>query len=236
MTSSKKNNPYGRILLVVDVQNDFCPGGALGVPGGDELIPATNRLIELFYKLGWPIAGTQDWHPPGHISFASKHPGKKVHDVISLKGVPEQMLWPDHCVMGSHGAQFHQEIRHDLFSMITRKGSDPQIDSYSVFFENDRKTTTGFDAFLKKLRLKEIFLCGLATDYCVYFSAMDALSLGYRVVVVTDACRGVDAPPGNVKRRLDEMKKSGVLLLESDFLEQNLPEIDLFANLAGESQ
>ena len=229
MTSSKKNNPWGRVLLVVDVQNDFCPGGALGVPGGDELIPAANRLIELFHSLGWPVAGTQDWHPPGHVSFASSHPGKKVYDTIDLEDVEGQMLWPDHCVMGSFGAEFHKEIRHDLFSMITRKGSDPMIDSYSVFFENDRKSTTGFDAFLTRLNLKEIYICGLATDYCVYFSAMDALFLGYRVVVVTDACRGVDAPPGNIQKRLQEMKEKGVLLVESrELLESDFSKVDLF--------
>ncbi len=200
----------GDALLVIDVQNDFCPGGSLPVPEGDEVVPVVNRLAPLF-----PLVGaTQDWHPPGHVSFASSHPGASPFEVKEWKG-GEQVLWPDHCVAGSPGAGFHPSLLTASFRFILRKGTHPEVDSYSGFLENDRKTRTGLAGLLRELGVRRIFLCGLATDYCVKATALDGREAGFQVVVLEDACRPVDVPPGNLERALDEMRDEGVRIASS---------------------
>jgi len=205
-----KHRHEGSVLLVVDVQNDFCPGGALEVKGGDEVIPVINALMPLFPG----VVATQDWHPPGHVSFASSHPGRKIYDALEARGI-RQVLWPDHCVQGSEGADFHTALERRFITLILRKGFTPGLDSYSAFFENDRKTPTGLAFFLKGLGHERVYLCGLATDYCVLYSAMDALALGFRVFLVEDAVRGVDLPEGSASKALDTMKAGGATILGS---------------------
>ncbi len=205
-------------LLVIDVQNDFCHGGSLEVKDGEAVVPVINGLSKRFFN----VVATQDWHPADHLSFASNHPGKRVNDVVNLLGI-EQVLWPDHCVAGSHGADFHPDLDTTGFSLIVRKGRRKEIDSYSAFFENDRKTPTGLHGYLKDTGVKELYLCGLATDYCVYYSAMDAVKLGYGVYLVEDAVRGVDFPQGNIERSISRMKEAGVILISSSRLNNNLP-------------
>jgi nicotinamidase/pyrazinamidase len=199
-----------RVLLVVDVQNDFCPGGNLAVPEGDRVVEVINTLMSRFYA----VAATQDWHPEGHVSFASSHTGKKAFDVIELGG-RRQVLWPDHCVVGSSGAEFHPDLNTDPFRAVFRKGSDPNLDSYSAFFENDRKTPTGVEDYLKGIGLTEVYLTGLAMDVCVYFSAMDAVHSGFKTYLVEDACRGIDSPAGSLTERIDGMKAAGVRIVRS---------------------
>jgi nicotinamidase/pyrazinamidase len=200
----------GAALLVVDVQNDFCPGGALEVEGGDEVIPVINALMPLFPM----VVATQDWHPPGHVSFASSHPGLKIHDAVDAGGI-HQILWPDHCVQGSEGADFHPALERRFITLVLRKGFAPGLDSYSAFFENDRKTPTGLAFFLRGLGFERVCLCGLAADYCVLYSAMDALSLGFRVLLVEDAVRGVDVPHGSSRKALETMTAGGATVLGS---------------------
>jgi nicotinamidase/pyrazinamidase len=200
----------GSALLVIDVQNDFCPGGRLEVKKGDEVIPVVNALMPLFPR----VVATQDWHPRGHVSFASSHRGKEVHDTVEVGGM-RQVLWPDHCVQGSEGADFHPALERRFFSLILRKGFALGLDSYSAFFENDRKTSTGLAYFLKGLGFESVCLCGLATDYCVLYSAVDALALGFRVFLVEDAVRGVDVPSGSEGRALATMRARGVTILGS---------------------
>ena len=191
-------------LLVTDVQNDFCPGGALPVKRGDLVVPVINRLIKHFGV----IVATQDWHPPNHKSFASMHPEKKLYDVIKLRG-SEQVLWPDHCIQGTHGADLHEELDKTRFSAIIRKGMNPEIDSYSVFKDNIKESVTGLDGYLKEIGIKRIYLVGLATDYCVYYSAMDGIDSGYEVTIILDATRGIDIPPGSMQRKLSEFQSRG---------------------------
>jgi nicotinamidase/pyrazinamidase len=175
------------VLLVVDVQNDFCPGGALAVPYGDEVVPPVNRLARAFSH----VVLTQDWHPAGHRSFASTHPGKKPFDVIELPYGP-QILWPDHCIQGSVGAEFRRDLDIPHAQMIIRKGYRLKIDSYSALFENDHNTPTGLAGYLRERGLTRVFVSGLAYDFCVRYSAEDAVAAGFEVVVVEDACRGID--------------------------------------------
>ncbi|MBU1176748.1 MAG: bifunctional nicotinamidase/pyrazinamidase [Alphaproteobacteria bacterium] len=174
-------------LIVVDVQNDFCPGGALAVPGGDEIVPHVNSLISEFDH----VVLTQDWHPSGHASFASLYPGRKPFDTIELN-YGTQVLWPDHCVQGSHGAAFHADLRTDKAELIVRKGFRHGMDSYSAFFENDRETPTGLAGYLRERGIISVTLCGLAFDYCVGFSALDAASAGFATAVIAHACRAID--------------------------------------------
>lgn len=195
-------------LIVVDIQNDFLPGGALAVPGGDEIIPAVNRLMEKFDL----VVATQDWHPAGHGSFASAHPGKDPGDVIMLNGL-EQILWPDHCVQGTYGAEFSPELNVQLIEKTIRKGTDPGIDSYSGFFDNGRKKDTGMDEYLRGRGVDTVYIAGLATDYCVKFTALDAAALGYRTQVIPEATRAVNLRPGDYDRALEEMKAAGVRLV-----------------------
>lgn len=204
-------DPGNRTLLIVDVQNDFCPGGSLAVERGDEVVPVINRISPSFPR----IVATQDWHPRTHMSFASNHPGRKPLEAIEVSGAL-QVLWPDHCVQGTPGAELHPLLDVRGIGLVLRKGMRPELDSYSAFFENDRKTSTGLGHYLLGLGIREIFLCGLATDYCVLASALDARALGFRVTLVRDACRGVDFPAGSVERALVEMEKAGVRMVLSD--------------------
>jgi len=198
-------------LVIVDVQNDFCPGGALAVPDGDAVVEPINRVAKRFSI----VAATQDWHPPGHVSFAGSHPGAQPYEVVRLDG-QEQVLWPDHCVRGTFGADFHPRLDPACYRFVVRKGIHTGLDSYSTFLENDRKTPTGLIGMFRELGIRRVFLAGLATDYCVYFSALDGLAAGFRVAVLEDACRGVDVPPGNLERTLGEMRRQGVEILRTD--------------------
>ena len=193
-------------LLVIDMQNDFCPGGALAVAGGDRIVPGINALMADFKA----VILTQDWHPAGHSSFASSHPGKSPFASMDMDYGP-QVLWPDHCVQGSHGAAFHEDLDTTRADLILRKGHDPAIDSYSAFFENDRKTPTGLHGYLQTRGIGGLTLAGLATDFCVGFSAMDAARLGYAVTLRQDLCRGIDMD-GSLSAALEGMKSAGVRL------------------------
>ena len=175
------------VLIVIDVQNDFCPGGALAVPRGDEVVPVINRLATRFRH----VVLTQDWHPSGHFSFASTHPGKKPFETVAAPYGP-QVLWPDHCVQGSQGAQFHAALGIPHAALVLRKGMAPAIDSYSAFYENDRTTPTGLVGYLRERGFSRLFLAGLAFDFCVRYSAEDAQRAGFAVFVCEDACRGID--------------------------------------------
>ena len=175
------------VLLVVDVQNDFCPGGKLAVPAGDEVVPLVNQLGERFQH----VVLTQDWHPPGHRSFASAHPGRQPFETIAFPYGP-QVLWPDHCAQGTPGAEFHAGLKVPRAQLVIRKGYRRDIDSYSAFYENDHKTPTGLAGYLRERGLARVFVVGLALDFCVRYSAEDAHRCGFEVVVVEDACRGID--------------------------------------------
>ena len=192
------------VLLIVDVQNDFCLGGALAVPDGDAIVPLVNKLAA-----GFPhVILTQDWHPPGHASFASSHPGKQPFDTIEVS-YGEQILWPDHCVQGTQGAAFHPGLDVPHAELVLRKGFMSVIDSYSAFRENDRRTPTGLANYLKEREFERITLCGLATDFCVLFSAIDAREAGFQVSIVTSACRGIDVD-GSIGRAIHSMREAGV--------------------------
>lgn len=191
-------------LLVIDMQNDFCPGGALAVEGGDDIVPGINTLMTDFPA----VILTQDWHPAGHSSFASSHPGKSPFEMTEMTYGP-QVLWPDHCIQGSTGAAFHAELDTTRADLIIRKGYDPAIDSYSAFFENDRKTATGLHGYLQTRGIGRLTLVGLATDFCVGFSATDAARLGYEVTLRQDLCRGIDMN-GSLAAALDAMTSAGV--------------------------
>src|SRR5690606_38712737 len=197
------------LLLIVDIQNDFCPGGALGVAEGDLIIPEVNRLQQYFEH----IELTQDRLPRGHLSFASTHAGKKPHESIDLP-YGTQVLWPDHCVQGTPGADFHPELNTDKAQLIIRKGVYTEIDSYSAFQENDRKTPTGLTGYLRDLDIRRLFICGLATDFCVTWSALDARAVGMDVVVVEDACKGIDVN-GSMEAALAALRKAGVRLVSA---------------------
>ncbi len=199
-----------RLLLIIDVQNDFCPGGSLAVEEGDAVVPVINAVIPFFPA----AAATQDWHPQDHVSFASSHSGRKVLDTVDAQGI-RQILWPDHCVQGTRGAELHPRLDTRGIGLVLRKGMRRTLDSYSAFFENDRRTETGLKYYLKGLGIKEVLLCGLATDYCVFYSAMDARKLGFKAVLIRDACRGVDFPKGNVEKALEDMSRAGVRMMDS---------------------
>ncbi len=197
-------------LLVVDVQNDFCPGGALGVTDGDAVVPVANRLME---KLPLTVL-TQDWHPGNHASFASQYPGRVPFSTIEMPyGI--QVLWSDHCVQGSQGAAFHKDLTIDRAQMVVRKGFRRKVDSYSAFYENDRRTPTGLDGYFRDLGVTHLVIVGLATDYCVLYSAADAVKRDYTVSVVEDGCRGIDLD-GSMAKALEDMRAMGVRLTTSD--------------------
>jgi len=204
----------GDALLVVDVQNDFCPGGALAVPDGDAVVPVIHRISRTF-----PIVvATQDWHPRGHISFASRHEGKNPFEVIEIQGT-EQVLWPDHCVEGTPGADFHPRLDDTAVRFVLRKGANREVDSYSAFVENDGRTTTGLAGLLRELGVERIFVSGLATDVCVRATALDGLGAGFQVALLEDACRPVDVPPGNLAGALRQMLDAGVRIFLTDELQ-----------------
>ena len=194
-------------LLVIDVQNDFCPAGALQVAGGNEIIPGINQEMTKYDY----IILTQDWHPKGHSSFATSHDEGNPLDVIEMP-YGAQVLWPDHCVQGSHGAEFHSELNTARANAVIRKGSNPLIDSYSAFFENDRKTPTGLHGYFRSLEIEKINLVGLATDFCVNYSAQDAAKLGYKVSVFEKMCRSIDIN-GSLALARTEMRECGVELI-----------------------
>ena len=197
-------------LLLIDIQNDFMPGGALPVNEGDQIVPVVNRLLGKFEL----VIATQDWHTRNHGSFAANHPGKQPGDLIELSGL-QQILWPVHCVQNSPGADFHQALQTDSIDKIFVKGTDPAIDSYSGFFDNGHKKDTGLANFLKQKNVTEVSICGLATDYCVKFSAIDAANLGLKTNVIRDACRGVELKPGDGAAAFCEMKDTGVQIIDS---------------------
>lgn len=199
-------------LIVVDVQNDFCPGGALAVPGGDEVVPVINRVAARFDN----VVLTQDWHPRGHASFASSHPGKKPFETIEL-AYGAQVLWPDHCVQGTSGAGFHPELATERAQLVVRKGFHRDIDSYSGFLEADRETTTGLAGFLKEKGFRQLYVCGLATDFCVAWTALDARATGFEVSVIEDACRAIDLE-GSLARAWRDLEAAGVKRLGSGTL------------------
>jgi nicotinamidase/pyrazinamidase len=194
-----------KALLVVDIQNDFLPGGALAVPEGEQVIPLANRLLQQFEL----VVATQDWHSPDHGSFAANHPGKRPGDIIDLNGL-RQILWPVHCVQNTPEAAFAASLDTGRFTRIFQKGTDPGIDSYSGFFDNGHRKATGLGDFLKAREVTDVFIAGLTTDYCVRFTSLDAVALGFRVHVILDACRGVNLHPGDVAQAIGEMKQAGV--------------------------
>ncbi|WP_455367676.1 bifunctional nicotinamidase/pyrazinamidase [[Eubacterium] cellulosolvens] len=214
---SKVRVKGGDALIIVDMQNDFIPPGALSVKGGDEIISSINTLSELFHRGGNVITLTQDWHPPRHMSFASSH-NMKPYQAFESDGVGP-VLWPDHCVQGTWGASFHPSIKTDFATAIVRKGFHPNVDSYSTFIENDKKTYTGLSGYLISRGVKGIFLCGLALDYCVYYSAVDGLDQGFRVVVVIDLCKAINSPPSHLSKALDQMVEKGVQFIYSKNIE-----------------
>ena len=199
-------------LVIIDVQNDFCPGGALEVPDGDAVIPVINQIAPRFsaYILA------QDWHPPGHLSFASSHEGKAPFETATLP-YGEQVLWPDHCVQGTHGAAFHQDLATAGAALVLRKGFRPAIDSYSAFYENDRSTPTGLAGYLRNRGISRLFFAGLATDFCVAYSAIDGAREGFEVAVVEDACRGIDLN-GSLDAAWQEMAAATVARVDSSEL------------------
>ncbi len=199
-------------LLVIDVQNDFTPGGQLAVPEGDQIVPLINRLAGLFKQ----VIIAQDWHPAGHASFASSHPGRKPYDVIELP-YGQQTLWPDHCVRATPGAEFHPELDLPHAQLVIRKGCNPDIDSYSAFLEADRTTVTGLAGYLKERGIDTVYMVGLALDFCVMFSALDARTAGFNAFVVLDACRAIDLQ-GSLAAATERMQLAGVGLIQSNDL------------------
>ncbi|HEY8376911.1 MAG TPA: bifunctional nicotinamidase/pyrazinamidase [Nannocystis sp.] len=193
-----------RALILVDIQNDFLPGGALAVPNGDQVIAVANRLMPSFSL----VVATQDWHPPDHGSFAANHPGRTPGELVELGGV-QQVLWPVHCVQGTPGAEFAAALAREHITRSFVKGTDPEVDSYSGFYDNGRRHSTGLGEFLRERGVTNVTVLGLATDYCVKFTALDALSLGLRTTLVEDGCRGVELSPGDVERALSEIRAAG---------------------------
>jgi nicotinamidase/pyrazinamidase len=226
-------------LIMVDVQNDFCPSykdrsgkktdsGVMAVADGDKVVEPLNAIANVFDWHSAPVIVTQDWHPDTHISFASNHPGLRENDIIDLVlekrdsgeiGTVEQVLWPDHCVQGTWGAEFHDHLDLKPVSYVIRKGRRELIDSYSAFFENDRTTTTGLGGLLKGLSVENVFIGGLATDYCVYYSVMDAIRLGFKTFLLVDAVRGIDYPADSIKTAMKDMERLGVQFIETGDVE-----------------
>jgi nicotinamidase/pyrazinamidase len=198
--------PADEALIVIDIQNDFCPGGALAVADGDAVVPLVNALMPEYQVRVF----TQDWHPPGHSSFASSHPGKGPFETVEL-AYGTQVLWPDHCAQGTPGASFHPDLKTDPADLIIRKGFRPSIDSYSAFFENDRSTPTGLEGYLRTRGVARLTLVGLATDFCVAYSAIDGARLGFEVTVLEEACRAIDLD-GSLAAARDQMRQTGVTL------------------------
>lgn len=199
-----------RALLLVDLQNDFCPGGNLEVPNGNEVIPIANRLMDQFDL----VVASKDWHPANHLSFAANHPWRKPGQVIDLEGT-QQILWPMHCVQESFGAEFVDQLQADNIDHVVYKGTDPKIDSYSAFFDNEHRRATGLGKYLQDKKVEELYIMGLATDYCVKFTVLDALQLGFNVQLIANGCRGIDMKEGDVDKALDEMDAKGAEIIQS---------------------
>ncbi len=200
-------------LILVDLQNDFLPGGALAVPRGDDVLPLANRLQSRFPL----VIATQDWHPANHASFAANHPGRQPGDVIDLHGLP-QVLWPVHCVQNTSGADFAPLLERQRIQRVFQKGTDPEIDSYSGFFDNGHRKSTGLGDYLREVGVQHVTLLGLATDYCVKATALDARTLGFATTLVVDACRGVELTPGDCERAIEEMRRADVRIITGDQL------------------
>ena len=199
-----------KALILVDIQNDFLPGGALAVPEGDVIIPVANRLQPIFPL----VVATQDWHPANHGSFAANHPGRKVFEQIDVNGLP-QTLWPMHCVQGTKGAELAAALNRERIAKVFPKGTDPTIDSYSGLFDNGHRKSTGLGEWLLARGVREVFVCGLATDYCVKFTALDATQMGFRTNLIEDASRGVNLKPDDVKNAIKGMKEAGIVVIRS---------------------
>lgn len=197
-----------KALILVDIQYDFIPGGALAVTDGDKVVGVANEWMPKFEH----VIATQDWHPAGHQSFASEHAGKNPGDLVDLHGLP-QILWPDHCVQGSHGAEFVEELEFPPNLEVFQKGTNPEIDSYSGFWDNGRRANTGLGDYLKKLGITQVWVMGLATDYCVKFTVLDAVSEGFETFVIRDGCRGVNLSAGDDEKAFAEMERAGATLV-----------------------
>lgn len=198
-----------RALIITDLQNDFCPGGALAVQGGDAIVPLVNQLLTQFDL----VVATQDWHPPHHCSFAATHPGRQIGDVIEIAGL-SQILWPVHCVAQTWGAELHPRLDRVHLAACFRKGVDPQLDSYSGFFDNGHRQATGLDAYLRDRAVTDVYLCGLTTEYCVKATALDAVACGFRTHLLQPAVRGVGLQPNDVAQAFAEMAAHGVEILD----------------------
>ncbi|MHA2390825.1 MAG: bifunctional nicotinamidase/pyrazinamidase [Promethearchaeota archaeon] len=198
-------------ILVVDMQNDFIPGGSLPVPEGDLIIKDINIVVNKFKKKGGYVVFSQDWHPQNHLSFASNHFGKEpFEEYTSEDGAIGPVLWTDHCVQNTQGANFHKDLNVEVADKIIKKGTNPNVDSYSVFQDNDKRSETGLREYLDSVAVKRIFVCGLALDYCCYYTAMDGINFGYSVCLLVDLTKGIDSPEGSIENALETMKKSGV--------------------------
>jgi len=202
-------------LIIVDIQNDFTAGGQLAVPNGEEIIPLVNELQRDFSL----VVATQDWHPPGHKSFASSHGGNKSFDTIMLHGLT-QVLWPDHCIQGSGGAKFHPDLSENKIEAVFRKGMDPEIDSYSGFYDNGHKKSTGLAGYLRERRVQKVYVCGLAADYCVYYTAKDALKENFETYLLDDATRAID--PDGFRKAKEDIYSSGGQVIKSNELYRHL--------------
>jgi nicotinamidase/pyrazinamidase len=199
-----------KALVLVDLQPDFCPGGALAVPHGDEVIAVANRLVPCFDL----VVATQDWHPPEHGSFAVNHPGKQPYDVVDLDGLP-QVLWPAHCVQGTPGAELHPGLDQRRITRVFRKGTDPAVDSYSGFHDNGHRRSTGLGEWLRAQGVDQLYVLGLATDYCVKYTALDAVRAGFAVTLIEDGCRGVELTTGDSERAIEIMRGADVAVIDS---------------------
>lgn len=203
-------NQKSSALIIVDVQNDFLPGGSLAVKEGDQIIPVINKLQEKFDR----VIVTQDFHPVDHKSFASNHPEKAVGELIELDGL-EQMLWPDHCIQGSEGTEFHKDLSKEKWTKVFQKGMNPEVDSYSGFFDNAKRGDTGLNEYLKDQGIDTLYITGLAQDFCVKFTALDAVSLGFKTFLISDATRAVNVSTQDGENALEQMKEAGVKIIES---------------------
>jgi nicotinamidase/pyrazinamidase len=208
---SSLERSFMKALIIVDVQNDFCPGGALAVADGDAIVPVINSLHGKFDL----VVATQDWHPPDHASFASNHANRTIGELININGHP-QVLWPDHCVQGSEGAALRADLDQSKIAKVFQKGQNREVDSYSGFFDNGHQIATGLGDYLNEAKVDEVYLCGLATDYCVKFTALDARMLGFETVLVTDACRGVNLQADDSEKAIAEMREAGVRVVSSN--------------------
>lgn len=207
MKYSRKGWKAMKALILIDIQNDFLPGGALAVPDGDKIIPFANKIMTT-YDL---ILATQDWHPAEHKSFASQHEGKKVGDVIILDGL-KQILWPDHCIQNSLGAEIAHSLNKERIERVFQKGTDIMTDSYSGFYDNAWRKTTGLNDYLREKQINDITVMGLATDYCVKFTTLEAVKLGFKTTLLLKGCRGVELKPGDCKKAIEDMRRAGVII------------------------